>query len=186
MSDTNYEAIRAEIQSKLDALDLGIVARFVPWSKSRNAKPNPRMIDRSLNWSVDIKHRGQTIMTVDYTQGIGCCPSYTARDAHRPTIHFAEAIAHETETGTKYFNGSVVLKGKRIELHAVDVFSSVFMDTDVLDYASYEDYAASLGLDPDSRKGEASYRECLRYALTLRAVIGNRALTELRELSHQL
>ena len=51
-----------------------------------------------------------------------------------------------------------------------------------MDFPIYEDWSGELGYDVDSRKGEATYRQCLEIALKLRAMIGNDSLDTLREL----
>jgi hypothetical protein len=63
------------------------------------------------------------------------------------------------------------------------VVASLASDSNVLDYATYEDWGSELGFDPDSRKGEAIYRQCLTLALRLRAALGDGALTALREVA---
>lgn len=59
--------------------------------------------------------------------------------------------------------------------------NSLVSDADVLDCSTFEEWADNLGYDKDSRKAEATYRECLALALKLRNGLGEAALAELRE-----
>jgi hypothetical protein len=63
----------------------------------------------------------------------------------------------------------------------VDVIWSLTRDSDALDYPTFEEWAASFGYDPDSRSGEAIYRQCLEIALKMRGSIGEAGLSELIE-----
>src|SRR5688572_19316451 len=62
------------------AAEIGLAyeAEFVPFSKSRNAKPDPRYNDFNLNWRIHLRRNGRTL-TTDYMQGVGHIPG-----AHRP------------------------------------------------------------------------------------------------------
>ncbi len=68
-----------------------------------------------------------------------------------------------------------------IQPKLTDVVHSLVMDASVLDSGGFEDWAADLGYDTDSRKAESIYRECLEIALKLRAGLGESVLSELRE-----
>ena len=62
-----------------------------------------------------------------------------------------------------------------------DVLYSLVMDSDVLYYGTFEDWASDFGYDTDSRKAESTYRACLEIALKLRVAIGEDELERLRE-----
>lgn len=62
----------------------------------------------------------------------------------------------------------------------VDVIYSLIQDASVLDAGSFEDWAAELGYDRDSRKAETIYRACLGLALALRHGIGESGMEALR------
>lgn len=84
------------------------------------------------------------------------------------TVSFFQGVAHEGEPT------------------AADVLSSLLLDAAVEDYSSFEDWAADLGYDPDSRKAARTYRGCLKMAPRVRAFCGNddRVLSELRDAEH--
>jgi hypothetical protein len=163
-----------ELEKLITAHNLRISAIFVPWSQSRNAKPTPRLSDRSLNWRVTLyKDNAIVLSGIDYSAGIGHCPSY--EHTTRPTLDYAEKIAQETEVGRRHSK-----LGPPILPNTLDVVSSLVLDADVFNYARFEDWADSTGYDPDSRKHERIYRQCLEIALALRIGLGEALLSELQ------
>lgn len=174
-------------QETLETLGLDIVAEFVPFSKSRNAKPNPSTSDLSLNWRVTVRRNGEPFLETDYMQGIGHAPAYNASNrklGHVDSLMRFECLQFEAEKGRAhgFMMGGSPMGGKALEApSAADVLYSLSSDADALDYATFEDWAENYGYDPDSRKGEATYRACLEIALKLRAAIGDAGLEKLRE-----
>ena len=69
---------------------------------------------------------------------------------------------------------------------AADVLSSLLIDAAVEDHSSFEEWAANLGYDPDSRKAARTYRGCVKMAPRVRAFCGNddAVLDELRDAEH--
>lgn len=167
------------LREAVAALDLAIKAEFVPWSKSRNARPNPKLSDRSLNWKITVQHKGHDVLTTDYQAGIGHCPSHNQRDSHRPTVDFVAEIEFETENGKPYRKRLV--KDAAILPDTADVFYSLAMDADAIDHPNFESWASDFGYDTDSRKAEAIYRACLGIALKLRVALGENGLKRLRD-----
>jgi hypothetical protein len=181
----------AELARKVDALGLTMEAAFVPFSQSRHAGDKMP----SLNWKCTIKRNGRDVLTCDYGQGAGHCPADKLRktspkqDSCWP-LRFdqlkSRAIGLECETGRIHvigFSGHIAQKGAIPTPSIADVVASLARDADVLNYATYEEWGADLGYDPDSRKGEAIYRLCLSQSLAMRAAIGDEALSELSQLS---
>ncbi len=157
-------------------LGLTLVSEFVPWSRSRNAgEKSP-----SLNWKVMLKKAGRAIITTDYMQGCGHCPSYEAFNSNAPR---AQAVDAECETGHAHIiNGMHPRRTVKLilpDLH--EVLHSLVSDGDAINYATYEDWAREFGYEEDSRKGEATYRACLEIGLKLRAAIGEEGLKMLQE-----
>lgn len=62
----------------------------------------------------------------------------------------------------------------------VDVFYSLTMDSDVLNYGGFEEWASEFDYDTDSRSAESAYCACLDIALKLRAAIGDTGMETLR------
>lgn len=193
MQDMDYKEARAELAKRIDAMGLTIESAFVPFSQSRSKgekMPN-------LNWRVTLKKGERAIVTCDYSAGQAHCPAYQ-RERDMPGYWDDKGkkwardrmIAIECETGFRakhstYMQGSPMRKFPILP-DSVDVISSLCMDSSVLDHATYESWASEFGYDPDSRKGETIYRECLAHALALRAAIGDAELSELSELSQML
>ena len=182
------ETTESETMSPVDymaANALTVSAVFVPWSQSRNFTEGAKVDKRSLNWRVTLCKAGLAILTTDYSAGIGQCPSYTQRIAGHMTITEAEVIEFETEKGFPCFwnNGAPVRKpgAKPIKPDGPDVLYSLVMDSDVIDYDGFEDWAEDMGYDSDSRKAEVIFRACMETALKLRNRLGESMLAELRE-----
>lgn len=177
----------------IDRLGLSIHAEFVPFSQSRNAKPDAKPSDRSLNWRVTlVRHylngngdaRSLDILTTDYSAGVGHCPSY--RYGMRWNLENATAIEFETEKGRRAPRSPSMPIGRNPILpDPVDVIASLALDSEILDYAGFEQWADEFGYDPDSRKAEAIYSACLQNALHLRVGLGEQALSELREAARE-
>lgn len=156
--------------------NLTIESEFVPWSKSRNAKENPRLSDYSLNWKATlISHRN--ILTTDFSAGIAYCPSYTGGKSKDEF----ELIIAECETGFahKLRNGFLYRTKKPILPSAIDFLCCLIHD-DVLNYSSFEEWASFFGYHTDSRKSEKIYNDCVKRALKLRNGLGEEKLNKLR------
>lgn len=163
---------------------LTVETKFVPLSRSRNAaglgkdhegKPSrDQLAGYCLNWTVTLKRDDRSILTTDYQAGIAHCPSYK----QRITTDVVAAIKSECETGRL---GKFGAHGYVEPPKAADIVHSLIVDSEVMDYATFEQWAAEFGYDPDSRKAESIYRACLDIALRLRAGLGDAAMAELRE-----
>ena len=140
------------------AADSGIEysAVFVPQSQSRNADE-----DRlSLNWIVTLK-KGSTEIKTDYMQGIGHLPNYKFG---RKTQAEAEKERIAAEKGH--------YRAKKLKPPTlVDVLCSLVLDSSVINYASFDDWANEYGCDTDSREAEKMYNACMITALQLRQMI---------------
>lgn len=195
------------IQSVIAELGLAMTAEFVPFSKSRNAKPGKDgKVWRSLNWRVTLTKRqlarhddqGQDykhtpILTTDYSQGEAHCPAYKASVkvlGGRNCIMRDEAIAAECETGKTHVardhagvgvGYQLITQHKIADPSIVDVVCSLVSESDALDHGSFEEWASNLGYDEDSRSDEKIYRACLEIALKLRNGIGEAGLAKLQE-----
>lgn len=179
-------AAGSDIAAAVAALALTVRAEFVPFSRSRNANPKARASDMTLNWRVTLERAGRDVLTTDYSAGAAHCPSYRDKchgAPHVMTVMRDDAVRAECETGRAHTGpqyGSLSPKGKTIEPKSHDVLYSLVMDSSVLDYARFEDWAAEYGYDPDSRSAEKTYRACLEIALALRNAIGEAGLESLR------
>lgn len=175
----------AELDAKIAAFNFEYVATFVPFSQSRNAKVKPRIADLSVNWKIAIRTTGVSWppLETDYMQGIGHLPA--PLDAQAGNVYMAEAIRKACEHGVypprAYMLGAGNACCKPLPPPLLrDVLHCLVLDAEVLEYATFEDWAEDTGYDTDSRKAEEIYRTCLAIALKLRAMIGNRGLSALR------
>jgi hypothetical protein len=156
------------IEATAASLGITMNAKFIPWSQSRNkAEKSP-----SLNWRITLHRSGRPILTCDYSAGSGHCPSYKQGDN---SINRSDMVRRECETGAAWTGRARILPD------LADVLHSLSSDADVLDYATFEDWAENVGYDLDSRRGERIYRACLDTALKLRAALGDDGMRALRE-----
>lgn len=203
-------AVADLIEGIAGRLGVTMTAAFVPFSASRNAKPEPARHGNagkpwlSLNWRVTLQRYAASapperrdILTADYSQGVAYAPAHKARPrggASRPNDRFVaslreKAIAAEIETGRVHEFGESSFMGRdgiRDTRKAIDappigeVLQSLARDSDVIDAGGFENWASEFGYDPDSRTAESIYRACLEHALALRGHLGEANLAELR------
>ena len=156
------------LKELIASLGLKYKSEFVPFSQSRNAKPNPKPGDYSLNWKITISKAGHTLST-DYMQSIGHIPGYK-RSRYGITTETAAQIRKTCEVGSQIPPPALV-----------DVLYSLITDSDALMYDTFEDWAETYGYNPDSRKAENIYHTCLETGLKLRNILGNTTLEKLQE-----
>jgi hypothetical protein len=169
--------VKDEVGVAIAKHGLTVESVFIPFSQPRNAGEKYP----SLNWKVTLKQNGRNILTTDYMAGCAHAPSYQQRE----TIHSGNAVRVECEHGGKAMESQgrwIVPSDKRgtIKPDSRDVIHSLLLDSEVLNYSNFEDWAGDFGYDEDSRSHEKIYQDCLKIALQFRK-IGNDAITELQE-----
>ena len=181
---------KAELEAWAETRGATLESVFVPWSQSRSYEPKTPAFRRNLNWRVSLMRlqkeplKPVQVYSFDYSAGIAHAPIY--KRAHRPgeprfeTLFWEKAILLEVETG-RAASGTYYTPGAPIKPGLCDVLASLALDASAIDYARFEDWAGDYGFDPDSRKGEAAYREGLACALAIRGAWGEQGLRELRE-----
>ena len=149
------------ITKKLSAMGLSLDATFIPWSQSRNREEK----QKSLNWMITLKREGRRCITTDYMQGIGHIPGFPVQA--KMTVFLDELLTHTCETGRvyDYKTGDAASPIKLPPPNIANVLHCLFLDSDVLNYATFEEWAPDLGYDPDSREAEKIYQACLKIAL---------------------
>lgn len=155
--DIDEQPLRA--QTWLASKDVEMAFTFVPHSRSRYADG-----DLCLNWIVTIGAGNQTL-TVDYMQGIGHLPGFRHGDR---SIAYHELVKAACETGQRQRDGHGLSIGMIANPAPVDVLCSLCVDADVIEYATFEEWAEDYGYDTDSRDAEKTYNACLSHALKLR------------------
>lgn len=170
-----------QINQELTNMGLTLTAEFVPFSRSRNAKKDPKINDYSINWIVTIQRNNKTL-TTDYMQGIGHLPENIGSVFGTVTIDQAKNIKTACETG-KYFPGGGQFIQKALKQPSLtDVIWSLSLDSDVLNYGSFEDWASEFGYDADSRQAEKIYNECMKIALKFKQLFTGAEIEKLHEL----
>lgn len=163
------------IDKVLESLQISMECEFIPWSKSKNFEHGARLSKKTLNWKITIKKDGRDIITTDYSAGIGHCPSY--KQKFNFTLDEATALEYEVEHGKR----ATTPKGSPILPKLSDVLHGLLIESETINYSSFEDWARDFGYDTDSRKAEKIYQECLKTALVLRNGLGDDILKKLRE-----
>jgi hypothetical protein len=160
------QAARDIAAAIISELGLTVDSEFIPFSQSRN-KDETRPC---LNWLVTLKRDGEEILSTPYSAGSAHCPAYSDPTLGRQdSVDRFKAIREQCETGR---NGKPGRPGAWIKPDALDVIYSLSMDSGVLDYGDFESWAGEYGYDPDSRKAESIYRQCLDLALKFNASLG--------------
>lgn len=139
--------------------------------------------DLRLDYQVQVLYKGRLVIATEYHMGIGHIPGYTHE---RNTLDRDKWIRQACETGKVpqfHYRTRKVAKGggTEIEPKLADVMYSLVMDSDVINYATFEEWATNYGYDEDSRQAEKVYRACLEIALKFRSGVGEAKLNELRE-----
>lgn len=171
---------KSELVELIGNLELAVIPKFVPCSQSRNAGEKMP----SLNWKITLQCRGRDLFTVDYNAGMGHAPSYKNWKSGGSALQH-DAIVFECENGrpARIAPGGTVYADARQTIlpDTIDVIYSLVSDADAIEYPSFEDWASNFGYEPDSRKAEKIYRQCLEIGLALRSALGEANLLKLRE-----
>ncbi len=183
---TDQTVTQETLADCIERLGLSVVAVFTPFSQSRNAgNEHP-----SLNWRVWLRRNGRDILSTDYSAGIAHCPAYKASVralGHPNSVLRSRFIDWECENGKEsHTNEHQSPYGRKPILpDAPSVVASLVLDSDVLNYGSFEDWAGDFGYDVDSREAEKTYRACLAIALQMRNGIGEDNLAALAEAARE-
>lgn len=164
------------IEKTLKALGITIESVFIPFSQSRNKDSEYY----SLNWKVTIKRNGKEVLTTDYSAGMAHCPGYNkkphmgfygSKSLFQRIVTLAECEKGKPVKRVR-LNDSCIHGKDWIEPSTVDVLYYLTMDSTVLDFGGFEDWAADFGYDTDSRAAESIYLACLENTLKMRAYFG--------------
>ena len=172
----------------ISGLGLEYSARFVPASQV----PKERKWDTEdkspvFHWEITVT-RGRTSLVTSYSQG---CGHHFPQDFDRKHLGMGSSertgldyIRQSAETGTKQEHPDRYPYSRYIPLDPPslkDVLYCLASDSYVLDYGDFETWAQDMDMDPDSRKAEKTYRDCLSISLKLNSMLGDATLTQLRE-----
>jgi len=181
----------SKIDEGLSAAGLSMTAVFVPQSRSRYAISADKRSggyggrgEPCINWRCTVSLNGRELWAGDYAQGIGHVSKPVAAWIRREcgpsnciAGHGAYAELCEKQKINRFGFPAKAITAPLLR----DVFYSILQDGEA--YAmSFEEWAAEYGFDTDSRKAEATYRECAAIGRALNAELSAEALDRLREL----
>ena len=124
-------------------------------------------------------------MRVEYSQGIGHVPGYNAIAGRRGLTNdqwsYRQELEGAAETGKypnrhSFYCPRIPLPGPS----AADFLHSIVMDNPHDE--SFEDWAANLGYDSDSRRAEEIWRACIKQTRGAESVLGKPLLAEIAKL----
>lgn len=185
---TESHGLTAKMESLAHKNNLTVTWEFIPFARSRNKSEEMK----SLNWTFRAARNGRKILEGYYSAGQAHCPAYAKRPGRGAHInHWKKAVSDECESGLihrppSHPEGAWIKTAEPVPSpRLAELLFSLALDSDVLHYTSFEDWATDMGIDTDSRRGEKAYRECLATALALRNSMGDGDFSELRELAAQ-
>jgi len=181
----NERNLHEDVKVFIEELKIEYKAEFVP--KVQTEKKIPQ-----LHWRITLK-TNHGVMECDYREGIGHVIGYRPNLAIKSSRTIYEQEEYEMwrktcETGILYWIGpsrtvyAVGKPNKQPPPKLIDVLYALVMDSDVVSYSTFEDWAESMGYDADSRKAEKIYHACLENFTKLRSVIGGLTIDKLQEL----
>lgn len=176
MVATNHQSIEQFMTDN----KIEIKQTFIPFSQSRSFKPNAKFNDYNLNWKVTLCVNSKEVMVTDYSAGIGHCKNY--KPNARLVTDYVASIKDECEGKTVLASAGVYVSSKdKPKCKPLDVLYSLMMDAEAIDY-TFADWCDNLGYDSDSMKAKKIYDECLGNAILIRQSLGDKKISELREL----
>lgn len=176
MTDTTEST---PLQDLIRELALHMDATFVPRSQTDNAATT-KLHEMQIHWKVRIYRENRSAdITTSYGMGIGHLPKAVKVPVSHASADQFSATIKTLETGRYYSRGGQLSALPSPSI--ADVLYALVQDSEVMDYGSFEDWAANLGFDADSRKAESIYRACLDIGLKLRRMLSDAELTKLRE-----
>ena len=160
-------------------LGLTVESVFVPFSQSRHKDEK----HKTLNWKITLKRNGREVVTTDYGAGRAHCPAYKNRKGPETTIYNDNRITTECEKGFAAQPNSEYTVNPNVPIlpDSLSVIHSLLMDSEVINYACFEDWASDFGYDPDSRSAEKTYQGCMAIALKVNRAFNSFELEELRQ-----
>lgn len=178
MVATNHQAIEQFMTDN----KIEIKQVFIPFSQSRSFKKDAKFSDYNLNWKVTLCVNGRDVMVTDYSAGIAHCKSYK-----QFSNKYDDKKAIEAEcNGMKWQSFGSGHMSPRMnkdmpKCNPLDVLHCLLMDADAIDY-TFADWCDNLGYDSDSMKAKGIYDDCLKNAILIRQSLGDKKMSELREL----
>jgi hypothetical protein len=121
-------------------------------------QPNPQP-PYNVKWKVRIGKQ-----EFDYFTGLGHIKNYKNHD----TLYKLNQVIFLLQTGKPRHGGD---RFELVKPKLDDVVHCLIMDSDVLNYASFEDWCFDFGYNPDSISDKKVYDDCVSNALKLSSVL---------------
>lgn len=179
---------RGDLDVEIERLEFDYLAEFVPQNVSRHRDEK----EPTLNWKITLRRRAVhgVVFMCDYMQGIGSVPGWPmglsmrnrSVDEDNMLKLFKRAAIDGKYPHRYHVNAAFYTMRELPKPELRDILYSLVADSDVLETSGFEDWASNLGYDTDSRKAEATYRDCIDYALRFKALVGQENLDKLRDL----
>lgn len=167
------------LQDLIRELGLHMDSTFVPRSQTDNASVT-KLNEMQIHWSVRIYREGRpNDIRTPYRMGIGHLPGAVKVPMNRISADAFSATVKTLETGHYYSRGGQLSALPSPSI--TDVLHALVSDSEVLFYASFEEWASNYGYDAASRKAEGIYRACQEIGLALRRMLSDVELASLRE-----
>ena len=115
--------------------------------------------------------KGNVSHTFEYSMGCGHCK---IKSVNKGTdIWSNPVIADEPRIEQVYASNKMptLPYGEAVTPELTDALYCLVMDSDAIDYPTFEDWASNFGYDEDSREAEKAYKACLETALKLRQLV---------------
>lgn len=183
------EQATQELWLCLAELGITMTSVYIPWSESPQAKENPqtKLMSRHWHWRCVIS-LGRDTFEQPYHQGPAINPTVAwTRATKRRFLCVDDAdiikkeLAHGIDCGCPprgHAWGRVLLP------KLTDVMGCLLMDSEVVEYRDFAEWADELGFNSDSIKDREVYESCLKTSLWLMRVIGQDNLRYLRTVAH--
>jgi hypothetical protein len=164
--------------------DAGIAIdfKFVPASTFEN---DPWR-SQALNWMCIVRVGDRVVLGTTYSQGKAHTPA-NKKDWGGDHTYKEKAMDLEIETGliamSSQDKGPILSHIPVPPPSVADVMASLCMDSDVMNYSSFEDWASNLGYDTDSIKARDIYNLTLANSLRLNAAFGAGQISVWRDMA---
>lgn len=165
MNDTTTTDPEPAPAPDFDLFDLTVMLRWNGEVQTSDQGWEHYEWDCILTTKENVAFRGlrRVRMTVEYSAGLAHIEWLRGNSSKPVPI---ERIKFTGGPGTRFVqraflkNGGMELRSRPKAPTIEDIFTSLGNDADVRNYSSFDEWAESLGYDPDSRKAEAVYRAC--------------------------
>ncbi len=153
--------------------DMGLRIEFVYLKPDMDSKEFKEW--KHARWKVWLYKEDRLILEQEFKSGIACLLMEKMKHPFSP-----RSIAYQDAINMALTNGCDVF-GRKLRPDIIQFVYSIVSDADALDYNSFEDWAMYTGCDEDSRKAEATYKECLSIGLKLRNGLGEKDFIKLQK-----